>query len=244
MAENFVLVHGAWHGAWCWAGVIRQLEAAGDRAYAVDLPAHGANYLDPARATRALYVDAVVRMIEERNLRNVVLAGHSLGGMTIAGVAQRIPERIKRVVFVTALVIPSDLSPAENLAPVMSPEAASHMHGLAEGESVTTLSPERFRNAFIQDGSRDLQDFVISALVPEPSAPLLETVSLEDFYTSAMPVSYILCQQDIIFDNAQLWLRFVERLKNPAIHRIDSGHEVMFTQPYPCAKTLAETARI
>jgi pimeloyl-ACP methyl ester carboxylesterase len=74
MSETLVLVHGAWHGAWCWAGVIGQLEAAGDRAYAVDLPAHGANRLDPVLATRALYVDAVVRFIEERNLRNVVLA--------------------------------------------------------------------------------------------------------------------------------------------------------------------------
>jgi pimeloyl-ACP methyl ester carboxylesterase len=93
MAENFVLVHGAWHGAWCWAGVIAQLERAGDRAYAVDLPAHGANRLDPAKATRGLYVDSVMRFIEERNLHNVVLAGHSLGGMTIAGVAQRIPGK-------------------------------------------------------------------------------------------------------------------------------------------------------
>jgi pimeloyl-ACP methyl ester carboxylesterase len=228
MAENFVLVHGAWHGAWCWAGVIGQLEAAGDRAYAVDLPAHGANYLDPAKATRALYVAAVARFIEDRNLRNVVLAGHSLGGMTIAGVAQRIPERIKRVVFVTALVVPSDISAAEDLGPLMSPEAASHLHGLAEGSPVITLSEERFRSAFIQDGSRGLQDFVISALVPEPSTP----------------VSYIVCERDLVLDDPRHWENFGKRLKNPTFHRINAGHEVMFTQPYACAKTLAEIARI
>jgi pimeloyl-ACP methyl ester carboxylesterase len=244
MAKNFVLVHGAWHGAWCWAGVIGQLEAAGDRAYAVDLPADGANRLDPALATRALYVDAVVREIEERNLKDVVLAGHSLGGMTIAGVAQRIPERIKRVVFVTALVIPHDSSPADDLGPIMSAEAASHIHGLAEGAPIITLSEERFRSSFIQDGSRDLQDFVIAALVPEPSAPFLERAPLKDFYASAVPVSYVLCEQDIIFDDVKVWERFAARFKNPAIHRIDSGHEVMFTQPFACAKTLAEIARI
>jgi pimeloyl-ACP methyl ester carboxylesterase len=244
MAENFVLVHGAWHGAWCWAGVIGRLEAAGDRAYAVDLPAHGANRLDPALATRALYVDAVVRQIEERNLKDVVLAGHSLGGMTIAGVAQRIPKRIKRVVFVTALVIPHDSSPADDLGPIMSAEAAGHIHGLAEGAPVITLSEERFRSAFIQDGSRDLQDFVIAALVPEPSAPFLERAALKDFYASAVPVSYVLCEQDIIFDDVKVWERFAGRFKNPTIHRINSGHEVMFTQPLACAKTLAEIARI
>ena len=243
MSENFVLVHGAWHGAWCWAGVIGQLEAAGDQAYAVDLPAHGGDRLDPALATRALYVDCVVRFIEERNLRNVVLAGHSLGGMTIAGVAQRIPERIKRVAFVTALVVPDDSSPAEDAAAIMSAEAASHIHGLAEGAAVITITDARFRSHFIQDGARDLQDFVMAALVPEPAAPFQERSSLKDFYASAVPVSFVLCEQDIVFDDAKVWLRFVERLRNPTVHRINSGHEVMFTQPLACAKTLAVIAR-
>jgi pimeloyl-ACP methyl ester carboxylesterase len=244
MSETLVLVHGAWHGAWCWAGVIGQLEAAGDRAYAVDLPAHGANRLDPVLATRALYVDAVVRFIEERNLRNVVLAGHSLGGMTIAGVAQRIPERLKRVVFVTAFVVPHDSSVAGDVAPLTSPEAASHMHGLAEGAPLVTLSEERFRSAFIQDGSRGLQDFVISALVPEPSAPIIEKASLRDFYASSTPVSYVVCEQDLVLDDPRHWEGFGRRLRNPTFHRINSGHEVMFTQPYACAKTLAEISRL
>jgi pimeloyl-ACP methyl ester carboxylesterase len=244
MAENFVLVHGAWHGAWCWASVIAQLERAGDRAYAVDLPSHGADRLDPSKATRGSYVDSVVRYIEERNLRDVVLAGHSLGGMTIAGVAQLIPQRIKRVVFVTALVIPDKMSPAEDLTPIMSPEAASHIHGLAEGSPVMTLSEERFRTTFIQDGSRDLQDFVISALVPEPTSPFLEKANSADFFRSDTPVSYVMCERDIIFDDAALWQRFVNRLQNPTVYRIDSGHEVMFTHPYACAKTLSEIARL
>ena len=53
MAETFVLVHGAWHGAWCWAAVINQLEKLGDRAYAVDLPGHGMNRADRAKVTLA-----------------------------------------------------------------------------------------------------------------------------------------------------------------------------------------------
>ncbi|HEX4209672.1 MAG TPA: alpha/beta fold hydrolase [Candidatus Binataceae bacterium] len=242
MAETFVLVHGAWHGAWCWAGVIGQLEAAGHRAYAVDLPAHGANHLDPALATRRLYVDSVIRFIEEHHLKNIILAGHSLGGMTIAGVAQRIPEQIKRVVFVTALVIPHDSSPADDVASILTPAAAGHMHGLAEGAPSITLAEERFRSAFIQDGSRDLQDFVIAALVPEPSAPFSERAPSKDFYSSAVPVSYVLCEQDLVFDDAKLWHRFIERLNHPTVHRINSGHEVMFTQPLACAKTLARIA--
>src|SRR5882757_7203456 len=104
MAENFVLVHGAWHGAWCWAAVINQLEKLGDRAYAVDLPGHGMSTLDRATVTLDSYVNGVAEFIERHDLKNVVLAGHSLGGLTIPGVAAKIPQRIKRVVWVTALV--------------------------------------------------------------------------------------------------------------------------------------------
>jgi len=104
MTETFVLVHGAWHGGWCWAAVINQLERLGDRAYAVDLPGHGMNRADRAKVTLDSYVNSVAEFIERRDLKNVVLAGHSLGGLTIPGVAAKIPARIKRVVWVTAMV--------------------------------------------------------------------------------------------------------------------------------------------
>src|SRR5260370_13704666 len=97
MAENFVLVHGAWHGAWCWGAVINQLERLGDRAYAVDLPGHGMNGADRSKVTLESYVDSVAEFIESRDLKNVVLAGHSLGGLTIPGGAAKIPTRNNRV---------------------------------------------------------------------------------------------------------------------------------------------------
>ena len=104
MGDIFVLVHGAWHGAWCWAAVIRQLEKLGDRALAVDLPGHGASNVGRADASLAGYVESVVKFIEERGLRDVVLAGHSLGGVTISGVVQKIPRRLKRVIYISAIV--------------------------------------------------------------------------------------------------------------------------------------------
>ena len=122
MAETFVLVHGAWHGAWCWAAVINQLEKLGDRAYAVDLPGHGMNQADRSKVTLESYVDSVAEFIERHNLRNVVLAGHSLGGLTIPGVAAKIPSRIKRVVWVTAIVA---LDGQPIVDPATSPLAAA-----------------------------------------------------------------------------------------------------------------------
>jgi pimeloyl-ACP methyl ester carboxylesterase len=104
MAETFVLVHGAWHGGWCWAAVINHLDRLGDKALAVDLPGHGMNRADRSKVTLDSYVDSVADFIEHHDLKDVVLAGHSLGGVTIPGVAVKIPKRIKRLVWVTAIV--------------------------------------------------------------------------------------------------------------------------------------------
>src|ERR1700761_6671889 len=116
MAENFVLVHGAWHGGWCWASVMRQLELSGHRAFTLDLAGRGTNPLHHSKVTRELWVDNVVKLIERHDLNNVVLAGHSLGGLTISGVAVQIPKRIKRVIYVTALVPPEDMTLMDDFA--------------------------------------------------------------------------------------------------------------------------------
>ncbi|MGH8012724.1 MAG: alpha/beta fold hydrolase [Candidatus Binataceae bacterium] len=241
--ENFVLVHGAWHGAWCWAAVIGELQRNGYRALAVDLPGHGVNRCAPAHVTRDAYIESVVGFIERHDLDNVVLAGHSLGGITIPGVAARIPKRIKRVVFISALVIEDGITTADELAPLMAPHAED-VHGLAEGEPDLILTPERFRDAFIQDGTRDLQDFVYSALVPEPTAPLLEPVHMKRFYELDIPSGYLVCENDILFDDPKVWHPgFSRRLENATTRVIKSGHEVMFTRPVECARALIELAR-
>jgi len=244
MAETFVLVHGAWHGAWCWAAVIRQLEMGGDRAFAVDLPGRGTNPAEHVSITRAMWVDSVARFIEERDLREVVLVGHSMGGLTISSVAEKIPRRLKRVVFLSAIVIPGEVNLIEDLTPVMRPEAAPHLIGLAQGEPSYTLSVERFRANFIQDGSRDLQDFVYAALVPEVSRTAIEPVSMKEFHRLDLPTGYVACEDDLVFDDPAAWHpRYSSRLRNPLIHTIKSGHEVMFTHPVECAGALTAMAR-
>ena len=71
--------------------------------------------MDPAKMTWEMYADSVVRFIEDRDLKNVILAGHSLGGLTISAVAERIPKRIKRVIWVSAMVMLDGEVPAADL---------------------------------------------------------------------------------------------------------------------------------
>src|SRR5262249_9190274 len=101
MSETFVLIHGSWHGGWAWQAVTRWLAACGHRAYAPTLPGHGPD-ADRAGITHQDCVDAVVADIHRRELRDIVLVGHSFGGSIVEKVVERFPDRVKRLVFVDA----------------------------------------------------------------------------------------------------------------------------------------------
>jgi pimeloyl-ACP methyl ester carboxylesterase len=243
MAENFVLIHGAWHGGWCWASVINELGKHGDHAHAVDLPGNNANPLDRAKVTLQIYVDSVVRSIEERQLRNVVLAGHSMAGLVIPGVVAKIPDRIKRAVFVSAMV-PEDgksiFDPNDAFAAPMIALANSRYDKSLPIDALT----ENFRKFFMQDGKHELQDWVLSSLCPQPMKPFIEPVDMKAFHATKVPQSYLVCEDDLAPDGHPQWHpTYSGRLKNPSIRKVKSSHEVMFTKPKDCADALYEFAR-
>ncbi len=102
---NLVLVHGAWHGAWCWRDVLASLAASGHRAHAVTLTGLGdrAHLLSPLITLETHFAD-VMQTIEAEELEQVVLVVHSYAGMLGTAVADRVPHRLKRLVYVDAVV--------------------------------------------------------------------------------------------------------------------------------------------
>ncbi|HZY16829.1 MAG TPA: alpha/beta hydrolase [Ramlibacter sp.] len=102
---TFVLVHGAWHGGWCWRRVVERLERAGHRAHAVTLTGVGerAHLLSPA-ITLETHVEDVAAVIEAEELTDVVLAVHSYAGMIGTAIADRMGPRLRHLVFVDAVV--------------------------------------------------------------------------------------------------------------------------------------------
>ena len=239
MAETFVLVHGAWHGAWCWAAVINQLQELGDRAYAVDLPGQGMNYANRAEVTLDSYVNSVADFIEQRNLTDVVLAGHSLGGLTIPGVAVKIPERIKRVVWVTAIV-------ALDGQPFVDPQSpiAQGAAQLPERSTPLVAMGDDFLKGLTNDMDPAVRKFVMSAVSPQPVGPMTGIVPMNAYFATGIPSGYIVCERDETpIDGGKGWHpHFSSRLRNPALKFINCGHEVMFTAPIECAQALHELA--
>ena len=125
---TFVLVHGGWAGGWIWAGVARELRAAGHEVFAPTLTGLGERvHLASPDIDLETHVLDVVNVLRYERLEGVVLVGHSYGGMVVTGVAERVPERIARLVYLDALV-PND---GESVADLVGPEAASQWGGFA-----------------------------------------------------------------------------------------------------------------
>lgn len=102
---NFVLVHGAWHGAWCWQRVVPLLQAQGHRVHAVTLTGLGDRaHLLSSLITLETHIADVANTIEAEELQEVVLAVHSYAGMLGTAVADRMPQRLQHLVYVDAVV--------------------------------------------------------------------------------------------------------------------------------------------
>jgi len=183
-----------------------------------------------------------VKFIEERGLRDVVLAGHSLGGVTISGVVQKIPRRLKRVIYISAIVPHDGESAIATL-----PDAGAIVRTLeamrSQPDPSSPVDEQMFRTAYIQDAERHLQDFVLAALVPEPIAPMLEPVSMKDFYTCGVPQSFLVCEDDIARGAGHWHPNFSSRLANATMRFVKASHEIMFTAPMQCARALHELAQ-
>lgn len=105
------------------------------------------------------------------------------------------------------------------------------------------VDEQMFRTAYIQDATRELQDFVLAALTAEPVAPMLEPITMKDFYTCGVPQSFLVCENDISRGPGHWHPNFSSRLANPTMRFVKAGHEIMFTAPVECARALHELAQ-
>jgi pimeloyl-ACP methyl ester carboxylesterase len=102
---TFVLVHGAWHGSWCWKRVRSALQQQGHEVFTPTLTGVGERtHLLAAHVNLETHIQDVLNLIRWEELDNLVLCGHSYGGMVVSGVADRIPERLRALVFLDAFV--------------------------------------------------------------------------------------------------------------------------------------------
>ncbi|MEV6873089.1 alpha/beta hydrolase [Amycolatopsis sp. NPDC051128] len=233
MASPFVLITGAWHGGWTWRPVARHLRAAGHEVLTPTLPGL-ADGDDPQAHSLADVVDAVVRVVEEHDLHDVTLVGHSWGGYPITGAAPRLAGRLRKLVYWGAFVPAAGRSLYDEVPPPYQDLFTAQAQ--ASGNNSVTLPFEVWQQAFIADAPEPVARLLHDLLVPQPMRYFTETVTPLDALD--VPVAYLLGDQDVALPPGEYgWHRFADRL-GVEIQTVAGGHEAAFTQPAALAEAL------
>jgi pimeloyl-ACP methyl ester carboxylesterase len=244
---TFVLVHGGWHGGWCWQKVIPFLAAAGHEVYAPTLTglAERAAELSPAIGLDT-HIQDVVGLLQEKNLQGVILVGHSYGGMVITGVVDQVPERIAHLVYLDTFV-PRDGESMAGVLPllpyVLRREAQAYGDGWrvdSHGTYGVTTEPDR--------------SWLLSKVTPQPLKTLEQPLHLKNpAIVSTKPRTHICCASRGPFSSFRQHLqvyRAIPYLGGQRAHRpteagwrlqqLPTGHDAMITMPRELADLLLE----
>ena len=229
---NFVFVPGAWHGAWSWHAVGQRVRAAGHRAYALTLPGLALGD-DPTGLRLADAVDHVVTEVERRDLRDVVLVGHSFAGIPITGAAPRLAGRLAAIAFFSAFIPVRGQSMAE----AMGAEMAGYLRSTIEQSPEGTIEVDfaSFQAMLMPDEPEALQRLVHDQLTPQPGGYMTDALDVEGVTSLGLPITYVLAERDraLAAPGVELAARAgVEPILVPGTH------EALLTHPDEVAKAL------
>jgi pimeloyl-ACP methyl ester carboxylesterase len=149
--------------------------------------------------THEQITNSVVDYIVKKDLKNIVLLGHSFGGTVIAKVSEQIPDRISRLVFFDAFV-PAD---GQNLVDQFPPAIQEALAHLVDEEGRIMLPFPLFRDGFANTASLKEAQSMYSKITPEPAAPLLQKLDLKKFYTLEIPKSYLYLTEDNVLPHTE-----------------------------------------
>jgi pimeloyl-ACP methyl ester carboxylesterase len=228
---TFLLVHGAWHSGRAWDRVVPLLEAAGHRVLAPSLTGYGdqAHLLGP-EVGLGTHVDDIVRLLEDEH--DVVLVGHSYAGMVISGVADRVPERIARLVYLDAMV-PEDGETAIDVMPISKQLADAAVDGWRVPPLPELPPPLGLFGVTDPDDVAWLR----SMLSDQPVRCLTEPVRLDDPAVRAIPRTHIHC----VAGRPEGITRRPVPPGEP-VRELPTGHDCMITMPAELTGLLLEAA--
>jgi pimeloyl-ACP methyl ester carboxylesterase len=232
--KTFVLVHGAWHGGWCWRRVADLLQKQGHKVFTPTMTGLGErSHLIDAKVNLATHITDIVNVIKWEGLRDIVLVGHSYGGCIISGVAEQTGDAIGSIVFLDAFV-PEN---GDTLATKASQPVREAIAGLVEkGEKVMKpVSAAVFR---VNEKDRTWVDAMCT---PHPVATLTDKITITGARDRIAKKAYIRAKgyPSVPFDG------FQERLKANAawrIYELPCGHDVMVDMPDRLSEILVEVA--
>jgi pimeloyl-ACP methyl ester carboxylesterase len=242
---GFVLIHGAFHGGWCFDPVSEILRARGHTVAAPDLPGMGGDEAALRAATLAGWADFTLDVC--RAVRSeigdapLVLAGHSRGGPVISAAAEADPAAIDALAYISALMVPPDAT--TEVLKAISPMPTTVMTQLitVENGAGMRVDPEWARGAFAHLSPTALVDAAMPRLVTEPLGPMLTPAKVTHERWGSVARTYIHCRHDrsIGMDRQT---KMVELSPGTTTVAIEADHSPFLSAPGPLADALIEVA--
>ncbi len=231
--ETFVLVHGAWHGGWCWSTVAELIRARGHRVTTPTMTGLGERrHLLSATVDLGLMITDIVNHIVYEDLEQVRLVGHSFGGPIITGVADRIPERLADLTYLDSLWLESGTALIDLLAPEVREARLAAAEAFDGGVSFPVPPPAAFG---VEDPAG--VERLARRLTPHPAASYMSPLRLENPPTNGLPARYVVCTDPVYGPTSPS--AEVARAAGLEIVELAGPHDVMVTHPRATAEVLS-----
>lgn len=233
--STYVLIHGAFLGGWCWDKVIPLLKKQGHTVEAPDLPGHGDDKTPIQEISLQAYVNRVCEILDKQS-ESIVLVGHSMGGVIISQTAEYRPDKIKKLVYVAAMLLQNGQS--------LRQYAEQDRDGLifpniilSEDKSYANIKEAAIKEAVFGDCSDEDVDRAKSLLVPQATAPFSTTVNITSDNFGRVPRFYISCNLDRAI-SPSIQERMYNNLPCEKVIKMDTSHSPFFSAPEELASHL------
>jgi pimeloyl-ACP methyl ester carboxylesterase len=224
----YVLIHGAWYGGWCWDKVVPLLEREGHKVVAPDLPGHGNDKTPIPEISLQAYADRVCEILDAQS-ESVILVGHSMGGAVITQAAEYRPDKVKKLVYLTAFLLQNgefSLQYGEqDKDTLLLPNLI-----MAEDQSCATVKEDVLKEAFYGDCSEEDVTRAKSLLVPQAAAPLATPVNTTPDNFGRVSRTYIACNRDRAI-SPPIQEKMYINLPCKKVIKMDTSHSPFFSAP-------------
>jgi pimeloyl-ACP methyl ester carboxylesterase len=232
---TYVLIHGAWFGAWCWNATKALLEEAGHQVIAIDLPGHGDDQTPVAGITLDTLVDRVGQTLITQS-EPVILVGHSMGGIVLSQTAEKYPDKIERLIYVAAYL----LQDGESLFQVSTADTDSKIgpYLLPDPENGQIgIRPEALKDIFLHDCPPEVIAEAESRLRPDLIVPQTTPLHLSEQNFGRVPRTYITTAHDRVI-SPNLQKQMFTALPCDRLLEIDTGHSPFAAAPEKLVKLI------
>ncbi|CAM3581070.1 alpha/beta fold hydrolase [Paenibacillus lupini] len=238
--STFVFVHGSWHGAWCWERITPMLENLGHKVIAFDLPGHGDDHTPVAEINLKSYTDSLSAILEKET-EKVILVGHSMAGVVISQVAEFLPEKIGKLVYLCAFLPQNGQSLFQAFGNIDLGDDAPTAVFINEEHSYIGLREEDIQSHFFADCSEEDYMAAKQKLCIEPLIPSVTPVQLSEERFGSIPRVYIEGLKDRAIP-IQLQRSMYSLMPCEQVITIDSDHSSFYSHPEELTSHLIQLA--